>query len=530
MLQEKSLNVKPGLRDYWQIFLRRKWLIVLPVVAIVSIAIPGSFLLTPVYQASTTLISQEVERGSVLQGVANIPVPRGEEMNTVRYKIESRRYMKEVADKVGIADYLSSIGKESNIDNVVRYLRGIVTLRARSSKIIEISVMHPRPDMAKNIADTIANTYVDKTLKWRQDTTVASTSFINQELDVYRQRLREAEEALLAAQEKGVLDSSSNGIYGTLTSEFAKLRTDLVEVELDLQEAESELENSRRLLAEPGAESYSSAFYTDPEVAGLEAKLAGLQTQYAELSMRYTDQYPEARKLKGEIIRTQEELDQAKAKSSTRQQDIAARLQYWEDRVRTLKLKRTALNDKIGEYNRKLQRLPQRQMELARLGREKAAAENTYSMLLARLNESELLRSSELQNMGRVAEVLDPAIVPDRPVKPNKKKIAILAIAMGMMIGCGSAFVLEYFDRSFRSVDDVTGYLGIPVLATIPRLTTYESEVKARKRRRIKIACMASLSLLVLVLIADIVSAELFARNSFFLSIARSGLGLLRRL
>ena len=96
-------------------------------------------------------------------------------MNTVRYKIESRKYMKEVADKVGIAEYLKSIGEEPNTDDVVRYLRKITTLRARSSKIIEISVVHPRPDTAKNIADTIANTYVDNTMRWRQETTTASS-------------------------------------------------------------------------------------------------------------------------------------------------------------------------------------------------------------------------------------------------------------------------------------------------------------------------------------------------------------------
>lgn len=518
---------KPGLRDYWQIFMRRKWLIILPVITIVSIAVPGSFLLQPVYQASTTLISQEVARGSILQGVANIPVPRGEEMNTVRYKIESRSYMKEVADKVGVADYLKSIGGEPNIDDVVRYLRKITTLRARSSKIVEISVMHPRPDMTKNIADTIANTYVNNTLKWRQDATVASTSFIRQELEVYRQRLREAEEALLAAREKGVFDSL-RGEDNSLVSELAKLRTDLVEVELDLQEANGELQNARQLSVGGFAEDYSSAFYTNPEITRLDAKLAGLQAQYVQLSMKYTEDYPEVRALKEEIIQTQEELDQAKAKFSTRQKDVAARVQYWEDKVRMLQVKRTALTDKIREYDRKLQQLPQRQLELARLQREQAAAESTYSMLLARLNEAELLRSSELQRMGRVAEILDPAILPDKPVKPNKMKIAVLAIAMGMMIGGGSAFLLEYFDRSFRSVDEVTDYLGIPVLAAIPKLTTFESEAKERIRRRVIFACIGLASLLVLILIADIVSAQLMTRDSFFLNVARSGLHFLR--
>jgi polysaccharide chain length determinant protein (PEP-CTERM system associated) len=470
-----------------------------------------------------------MERGSVLRGVANIPIPRGEEMNTVRYKILSRKYMKEVADKVGVAEHLRSIRKTSTIDDVVRYLRDIVTLQARGSKIVEIFVIHENPDMAKNIADTIANNYVDETLKWRQDTTSASTYFIDQELEVYKKQLLEAEEALVDAQEKGVFDSLGSA-DNSLINELAKLRTDRVEVELDLQAASSELQNARRLSTSDVTESYSSAFYIDPEITSLQAKLAGLQTQHSDLSMKYTTQWPEVKTLEAEILRTKEELNQAKTKFSTRQQDITARLQYWQDKVRTLQIQRSALADKISEYDRALQRLPRRELELARLRRDRAAAESTYSMLLQRRNESDLLQSSELRDMGRIAEVLDPAIVPDRPVKPNKKKIAVLALAMGMIIGFGSAFVLEYFDRSFRSVDEAANYLGIPVLAAIPRLITSESELREKKSRRVKIICMALASLVVLILIADIVSAELFTRDSLFLSIARSGLNYLRRL
>ena len=52
-------------------------------------------------------------------------------------------------------------------------------------------------------------------------------------------------------------------------------------------------------------------------------------------------------------------------------------------------------------------------------------------------------------------------MLPERPVSPNKKKILFLAVAMGVFIGCGATFLLEYFDRSFRSVDEVVDDFGI---------------------------------------------------------------------
>lgn len=482
MMEQKITNSMPNLRDYLQIFLRRKWIIILPMIAIVAISIPGSFIITPVYEASTTLISQEVETGSILEGVANIPIPRGEEMVTIKNKIESRTYMKEVADVVGIADHLESIGKPSGTDDVVIYLRNHIIIKNRG-RIIEITARHSNPEMAKNISDTVADNYVKKTLSLRQEVTTASSSFINQELEVYAKQLREAEEALLLAQQSGVLSSLTNENNG-LVKEIAKLRTDLVELGLDLQEARSELQSVRKIAPDVSTEDSSSSFYLDSETMSLQAKLAGLKAQYTELTMKYSDIYPEVKSLKGEIIRVQGELDHSKAKLGTRQQDITARLQYWSDRVRTLEIKRAALNDKLNQYNQKIQQLPQQELELARLRRDKAASENTYSMLLQRQHESELLRSSELQKMGRVAEVLDYAILPDKPASPNRKKIGALALILGIMVGAGSAFILEYFDRSFHSVDEIKENMDIPVMAVIPRLDSRKS--KSKKQNLLK--------------------------------------------
>ena len=527
MLQTDQTQNKPGLRDYWQIFLRRKWLIILPIIIIPSIAIPGSFLMPSVYEATAVLMSQENPRGNFVNA-ANINVPRGEELSTIRYKIQSRTYMKEVADKIGIAQYLRSIGKPEDADDEIRYLREIVKLKPLSSTIIEISVQHPKPDMAKNIADTMARNYVNHTLSTRQISATDTTSFINQELENYRTKLREAEAALVAAQEKGVFDSLS-GENNSLVNEVGKLKANMVEVELDLQEANSELQNAKRQSEGSGDESTLSTIYlVDPEINRLQTELNNLQMQYAQLSNRYTDDYPPVKKLKDQVDQARDDLNLAKTKLSVRQQNAETRMKYWSERVRTLELRRTALNDKISEYDRKLQLLPQRQLELARLQREKAVAESTYSMLLQRLNESDLLRSSELRNLGEVAEILDPAVEPNKPVKPNKKKIAVLAVAMGLMIGGGATFLLEYFDRSFHSVDEVVNYLGIPVLATIPKITKSGAEDKARSRKPIIIACVSVVSLIVLLIIADLISTQFLIRDSLFLSIVRKGLYFLR--
>lgn len=531
MLQ-RSGESKPGLRDYWQILLRRKWIIILPFVAIISIAIPGSFLLTPVYEASTTLITEEVQRASILQGVANIPLPRGEALNTIRLKIESRSYTRDVAGKVPIADYLKSVKRATGTEDIVKYIRSIVNVRAKGGRLIEISVRHPIPSMAKDIANAVATTYKDKASRWRQDTATQTTEFIRQQMDVYWGRLQEAEEALVKAQEKsplGYLDEDAN----SLVSEAARTKTELFEVEMDLTDAKLEFQKTKKSSETGKFESSKlplSFYYQDPKIKRLEEELTELRVQYAEVSKRYTDWHPEARKLKDALEQKQSELDQEKNRLKVLQQELPQRLQYWQDRIESLEARKTALDDKRGEYDRKLQLLPQRELQLARLQREKSVADKIHSMLISRLNTLELIQTSEASDMGSGVEVLDLAIEPDDPISPNKKKIAFLAVAMGVMLGFGSAFVLEYFDRSLRSVDEVTAYLDLPVLATIPRLRTYETDIKDKKFRRVKIVCIVSISLLVLIIVVDLATAKLSAHSSLLLKLARSSLSLLRQI
>ena len=503
----KDSETRTGLRDYWQILLRRKWLIILPIIIIPAIAIPGSFFMKPVYEAKTSLLSQELSRSSFMSSAANINLPRGEELNTIRYKIQSVTYMKEVADKVDLANYLKSMGKPSKLEDQIIYLRNIIKLSSLGSIIIEISVQHENAKMAKDIANAVANVYIDRTMLQRQESATDTSSFINQELETYRVKLNEAEEALVKYQEKGVMESltSENNI---LVNEVAKLRSNLVEVELDLQETNNELQNAKRLSTSGDSNSsYSVLYIVDPEVTKLQSKMNDLQHEYEQLSMRYTDNYPPLRKLKQEIDQTKEDIDLARKKLSIRQQNAEEQAKYWGDRLRTLQLRRLALNEKISEYDQKLQQLPQQQLEIARLEREKAAAENTYSMLLQRLNDSDLLKSSEINNMGKVAEVLDEAIEPNKPIKPNRKKIAVLAVAMGVMLGGGTTFLLEYFDRSFHSIDEVVSYLNIPVIATIPKLVAKKSDRKFFWRKILVIAIIAVMSLVVLLIFVKLITS-----------------------
>ena len=172
-----------------------------------------------------------------------------------------------------------------------------------------------------------------------------------------------------------------------------------------------------------------------------------------------------------EIAQKEAEISQAESKLSPgTQKNTSMEVEYWQEKFKTLTIQKSTLTNKINEYNRKLQQLPQRQLDMARLQREKASIENMYSMLLERRNNAMSLDATEKEDMGHVAEIQDPAIRPTKPIKPNKKKIAVKALAHGLMLGGGAGFLLEFFDHSFYSLDEVEEYLSLPILGAIHQI------------------------------------------------------------
>ena len=118
--------------------------------------------------------------------------------------------------------------KTENQQILVKYLRSIITVRGKGGRIIEISVMHPVPTMAADIANALSDTYVEKTLIWRQSTADDTTNFIRSQLEFYWKRLSESEDALAKAQEKSPLGYLSEEADG-LVSETARLKTEIFE-------------------------------------------------------------------------------------------------------------------------------------------------------------------------------------------------------------------------------------------------------------------------------------------------------------
>jgi hypothetical protein len=174
-----------------------------------------------------------------------------------------------------------------------------------------------------------------------------------------------------------------------------------------------------------------------------------------------------------------------------------------EQEIRRLSDEQSNIKGKIALYQGRVEDTPKREEEFLALERNYMNTQKHYDSILDKTLNAKVAANMEKEQKGERFKILDLARIPEKPYKPNHQKIFLLSILLGLVGGVGLAFGMEYLGHSFRDIDDLEEYLGLPVLASIPRIVTDE-DIKKDKFK--KIAFASSLALTVL----GIVSASIY--------------------
>jgi tyrosine-protein kinase Etk/Wzc len=144
------------------------------------------------------------------------------------------------------------------------------------------------------------------------------------------------------------------------------------------------------------------------------------------------------------------------------------------------------LKDGIASSNGRIKQLPENQQEVVGLMRDVQVNTQLYTNLL---NNLEQLRVVKAGKIGSV-RVIDYAVTPYFPVKPNKVLVIPLSVVVGMILGIAAAFAYYGMVRGVEDPDMVESQLGLPVYATVPH-SKNDSGAKALLRRGKLDQCLA---------------------------------------
>jgi capsular exopolysaccharide synthesis family protein len=436
----------------------------------------GSFLITPIYEASATLHLKEplpsLLGGDFLSGGLS-PLSGKEEINTQIEILKSRSLLVQVIEQKGLID---SFGIDRELPEEQRQQAALNKLRKNltvtnilNTRLIRITVRSPVPALAQEIANAISRIFIERDLESRRSEANAVLAFVSDQVELVSERLKNAEEELLQYKESqriGVIDEETRlkiGLVAQLESSFQQVKVERAVLGARLAAILGQLG--------PGALGGGALATQDPAVAKLQDRLMEAQLELRRLEAGTSAGGPRVAELKQRIAtlekQIQEEITLNTQLARSAAVDASMRMQLAEYRSRDviLEAQEKALRSLMAAHEQDINRLPAREINLIRLERARSINDELYAALMKAKNEAQIESASQIGNI----DVVDPAFIPLDPVRPNKLQNLILGVVVSLILGIAAALLLDRLDYSVRSEEEVKKILAVPVLGLIPR-------------------------------------------------------------
>lgn len=462
------------LRDYLQVILRRKWIVITFFIAVVTTVTIGTFMMKPQYK-STATIKIDKENPNILMFKDVYAVERPEEdYYQTQYKIlKSRNLAKRVIRKMRLdsnpeftskKEELKVISflkqdnplKEDGIDSslVNSFINRIDVSPQQKSRLVNVSFTSYDPELSTKVTDSIARSFIELNIESKFEATQQARDWIEKQLDVMKAKLEQAEEKLneyAAKNEIIFLDQGSNGndSENVIIKRLSDLSTDLTTATSDRIYKEA-LYNEMR----SGDPESSSLVIGNRLIQSLKKDYATLISEYNQNLKTYKSDYPKMVRMKERINQIKKGIDiETKKIVSSIKRDYEAALR-----------RESYLKSAFEEQKKEALDLNSRSVQYQILKREADTNKELYNGLLQRLKETGISASLTSSNI----QILDRAEVPKSPYKPRKTLNILLSLIVGLFGGVGLAFFAEYLDNTIKTPEDIEKRVYMPSLGLVP--------------------------------------------------------------
>ncbi|PIU49804.1 MAG: lipopolysaccharide biosynthesis protein [Desulfobacterales bacterium CG07_land_8_20_14_0_80_52_14] len=487
------------LRDYLEVMIRRKWLI-LSVLGLVFLStLIFTLAATRIYMATGSIeVSKESAKVTKFEEMVSAEAQAREFYETQVHLLKSDVMAKRIIDKLNLENHPVIMGpsKEGEKTSFWASLKKAIKNLAvseedrqdpratigeevlKQKRLMEFmkenfSVTPTRNAMLISISFTsedrklsqdVINTYLNEFINWKMDqrVTAAETAkgFLMQQIERAKISLEKAEEALNRfAQEQGIvsLDSKLNSIFRQLE----ELNTALALAESEFIQKEATYQQA----VKDGPSSLAQVL-SNEGITHLKNEYAKLYAKYEEMSTTFHDAYPPVNALKSNMASISEQI---KTEENKIFQSIAS------DYKTALK-KLEALKERVELQKKLAMELNERATQYKIMEREVETNKQIYNSLLERSKEIESMVGVSASNI----HIVDRADLPVLPFKPKVTLNLLLAIVVGLMGGIGCAFMVEYFTDTITNPDEISDRFQIPILGVVPLAKTLvEGSVKS---------------------------------------------------
>ncbi len=506
-MEEKEIYLEKEihLRDYFRILRKRKYTVYTFFIITVALVVLLTFTATPQYEATAKILIEMGEKNVLMDGYGYVrrdpefmetqiqiikSTPVAKKVVKALNLVETYdSFFKDLEDRITFDSLAASVkdwakdlystaitmagivrtdsGSESDLaledpmpkDEIIAFsiASGITIEPVADSRILDIGFTSSNPVLARMIVNSVAKAYIEKTLEMKMESSGYTIKWMTQKADEERSRLKQSEMALQQYMKAQDIVTTENRLAMT-PQRMNDLNSKLTQAETRRKELEAVYRKVKRLAGNYDAVESVQMIASDPTIQSLRGQIRQAEKKIMDLSKKYGPKHPVMKtavadfemlqqKRKFEIKRVVDIIKNQYDLARSSERDLA-------DLLAKTKTEAMLLNEKFIQYNI--------------LKREVDTNRQLYDALVTKLKEQGV--SEQVQAVK--VWVVEDARTPETPSKPRKKRNIMLGIILGLFGGIGIALFLEYLDNTVKYPDDVQDRFGVPVLSTVPLLSS----------------------------------------------------------
>ncbi|MBN1348671.1 hypothetical protein JXJ21_04615, partial [candidate division KSB1 bacterium] len=417
--------------------------------------IPG---VTSVQQQNAKLLKMKIlRRENLVTLIDSLGFKRDEDLQETAQR-QQQKYPGLSVEEIKEAMLLESINEHIEVEPI-------------GKEFIKIIAYHHKPVIAYRMASLLTDIYLNQSLQTQLGNIKGAIQFSSEQVEKFRKRLDESEERLQKYRQ-GIVKSKLND-HPIVSANLDQLNSMLVSTNLEINKTEAELQ-SLRLKCSRHTNSVQIKLNSF-----LETSLSQLYSRSEELPqllLKFDWKSPEVIRLRNELMGLKGEIGKEMYRLSSQQITDENQLNYYvskklaEIEFDILTRNRHSITTLLEKYKMNAAADPEHDLKIKRLEEEVMMNRELYNMVLQQKSGTQIQESMKRTEASMQYEIIEHAVKPIKPIKPKKVRLMAMGAMLGLFIGIGIIFLLEYTDDSFKNKEDVEEYLGLIVLGTIPHI------------------------------------------------------------
>lgn len=473
----------PTLRDLAAVLFRQRWPM-LTAFALIVFAVAISGIWIPKYEAQMKILVLRQRSDSMVTPSANAPTQFSndqvseEDLNSEVELLNSDDLLRKVVLTVGLSGISSSQTDRENgirIAEAVRALgRNLKIEPVRKTNVISVTYQARDPKKAEEVLKALAAAYMEKHLEMHNPS--GEFKFFDQQSEQYKQRLDQAQGKLIDFSKRTGVVSSEFERDAALrqADEFDstahQAQTTMHETEQRVRALQAQLQTIKPRMTTTVRTSDNPQLLQQ-----LKSTLLNLELKRTELLTKYEPTYRLVQEVDQQIADTKKAiiLEQGRPfRDETSDQNpdfqwVQAELTKAQADLSGLKARAAAATAVAQKYRAQAQSLDQDMIVQQNLMQAAKTQEDNYLLYVHKREEARISNALDQGGIVNVALAQQP-VVPALP-KRSPMGVALLTLLLAGTFSLSVAFVLDFFDPTFRTPDELAGYLEMPVLAALPK-------------------------------------------------------------